>query len=210
MIAQTVRYDAAVVELNMVSDLRDLQPCVATGVDAGKRREIHIDVQSEAVITAPAPDAQAQRGDLFAFDVDAGSVSSCLRYNPKVDKQRDDGILDGADQAARAELRAPEIDQQINHELPRPVIRHLPTAIALHHRNVTGMEYVFAFAVQTKCEYRRMFHHPHFVCSFGATLRSKSLHCPPDRNIGGVTEMFDDWTRPVPRRHGHCRRAVHS
>ena len=56
-----------------VGNLRHFHTGITAGVDMGKRREIHIDVERKAVIDGTSFDTQPQRGD-FAFSyINAGA-----------------------------------------------------------------------------------------------------------------------------------------
>jgi hypothetical protein len=62
--------------------LGDRHALVAAGVDRGVGREVHVDIERDAVIAAAVLDAQAQRGDLGAADIDAGGARQALAVTP--------------------------------------------------------------------------------------------------------------------------------
>src|SRR6185295_8942681 len=47
-----------------IARLRDLHSGITAGIDLGERREVHVDVEREAVVRAAARNADAERGDL--------------------------------------------------------------------------------------------------------------------------------------------------
>ena len=64
---------------------------------------------------------------------------------------------------AHAELRAPQVDQQVRDELPRAVIRDLTAAIDLDHRMPFVAQQVLATAGETERVDRRMLGQPDLV-----------------------------------------------
>src|SRR5699024_1430345 len=56
----------------MVADLGHGQPAETAGVDQGKRRQIHVDIERQPVISAAPADLEPDRGDLGRADVHAG------------------------------------------------------------------------------------------------------------------------------------------
>src|SRR5690606_3058403 len=74
-----------------------LPPRVTTGVDALEGRQVHVDVERQAVERAAAADADAESGDLGAGDIDPGRTFAAHRLDVPVAEGVDDGLLDPAD-----------------------------------------------------------------------------------------------------------------
>ena len=56
--------------------LRYRQALIATGVDTGKRRQVHIHIQRQTMIAAATPDAQTQCGELGSINVHTGRIGA--------------------------------------------------------------------------------------------------------------------------------------
>src|SRR5262245_45649543 len=65
-----------------VLHLRHGQPRVAARVDSRKGRKVHLHVEREPMVAAPARHADAERRDLRATNVDAGRAGPALRPGP--------------------------------------------------------------------------------------------------------------------------------
>src|SRR5205823_6726327 len=103
----------------------------------GERGEIHGDIHSEAVIGAPLAHPKTERGDLRFASVDLDVNARGRRLAVGDDAKRREPFyhrsLDPPDERADAHTGAPKIEQQIDDELSRSVIRHLAPAIDLEH-----------------------------------------------------------------------------
>src|SRR5690606_19350880 len=67
-----------------------LQPCVATRVDALERRQVHVDVERQAMERAAAADADAEGRDLGTGDVDPRRTLASHRFDVPVAQRVDD------------------------------------------------------------------------------------------------------------------------
>src|SRR6185295_15428362 len=104
-----------------IFQLRDGEARIAAGIDGRERREVHVDVQRDAVIRASARDADADRGDLRAFDVDARGARDALGAflaSPVAPEELDHRLLQKPDEALDLEVAPREVDQRIDDELP--------------------------------------------------------------------------------------------
>src|SRR5688572_8124064 len=90
-----------------VLHLRDPQPRIAARIDARKGREIHVDVEREAMVCAAAHDTDAKSGNLRAFDVDARRARLALGT---LAEQLDHRLLEQADEALDRERAPRKVD----------------------------------------------------------------------------------------------------
>ena len=137
-----------------LAHLRHLHTGIAAGVDTQKRRQIHSDIERQAVERAAFTDAQPQRAYFAIADVDARGVGAWVRLNTVFGKGIDDRLLQQRHQFTHAQLAALEVQQDVHYLLSRAVIGYLAAAIALDHRNITGHQQVFRFAGLTLGEDR--------------------------------------------------------
>ena len=121
----------------------------------------------------------------------AGRVAPAFRLHTKRGDVIDHRALERGDEIPHAELRAPQIDQWIHHELPGPVIRHLPTAIDLDYRNVSGREQMGTTRIHAQREDGRMFEEPDLVRRFFIALIREPLHGAPRGLVLDETEPAD-------------------
>src|SRR5699024_3771821 len=140
-----------------VYHLSNLEPGVTTRVDAAERLQVHGHVEGQSVKRAAAPHAQAQRADLGAVDVHAGSAIDASGLDVPVCQGVDDGLFDASHQFAYAHAQTAQVDQRIGHDLPRSVVRHLPTALDPDHRDVARRQYLLGLARLTQGEHRVVF-----------------------------------------------------
>ena len=111
------------------------------GRDAGKMREVGIDVQRDAVKRRPAPHAHADRGDLvlgfFAArrgrvirtrDPHADPVLARVAYDVEGLQRLDQPTLQRGDIGAHVGPAALEVEHDIGDPLPRPMIGELAAA----------------------------------------------------------------------------------
>ncbi len=146
-----------------IGKLRHGKARIAARIDAGKGRQIHIDVQCEPVITAAAADAQSQSGDLGAGAINTRGARLSRGDDAVIAQRRDNRLLDAAYQFAHANSQPAQIEQQIDDQLPRRVIGHLATAIDADERDVARFVYVLKSSRLTQRENRRMLDQPKLV-----------------------------------------------
>ena len=78
MLNQSLFHIGQCVDVALCRHLCHLQPGVATGIDVGKWRQIHVDVEAEAVIAATVPNPQPERSDFLLVDINARCVDPAL------------------------------------------------------------------------------------------------------------------------------------
>ena len=100
---------------------------------ASKGREVHVDVEREAMISPAAHDAEAERGDLGAVRRRRPARPACARA-PR-SEEVDHGLLEQPYEALDLDAAAREVDQRVDHDLAGAVIGDLAAAIGLHHRD---------------------------------------------------------------------------
>ena len=81
--------------------------------------------------------------------------------------------------SARRQREPLQIEQHVDDELARAVIRHLAAAIDLHDRNIAGREHVAAVRAHSEREDGRMLDEPNLVARRRAALDRKALHLAP-------------------------------
>src|ERR1700736_2883086 len=97
-----------------VAQLRHREPAITAGVDVVERREIHVEIECEAVVGAAVADLETERGDFglppVARDVDARRIAPAVRLDPIGIEQFYHGALDRLDQRSHAEAESFEVD----------------------------------------------------------------------------------------------------
>ncbi len=94
------------------------------------------------MIAGPASDAQSQRHDLRALDVNARCTFLALAGDAEISKQRDHGLLEPEDQLARADPETAQIDERVEDQLPGAVVGHLSASVHRNDRDRAGQEHV--------------------------------------------------------------------
>ena len=126
--------------------MRHRESAITAGVDVVEGREIHVEIEREAVVGAAIADLETQRGDFglaaAALDVDARRHAPAVRLDPMRIEQFYHGALERLDQRSHAEAQSLEVDQQVDDQLSGPVISDLSAAIDLQHRNRVGAQHV--------------------------------------------------------------------
>src|SRR5262249_10931525 len=148
-----------------LGQLSHLQPLIATGIDASKGPQIHIHVQGQSVIARVPPDADPHAPQLPAPYIHPGSTLPRLRDNSIVGGKLDHALLESGDNCAHTQVRAPQINQRINDQLPRTVIGHLATSVDLNDGDITWSQHVVCAGVHPERKHRGMFEKPDFVRS---------------------------------------------
>lgn len=113
---------------------------MATGIDAGKRFQIHIHIQRQPVVTAATPHSQSQRGNFMTVHVYAGCICAGCGADTELGQQYHQSLLNHIHQRPHAQVASAQIHQQVKHPLAGAVISYLAAAIGLHHRDVPGRQ----------------------------------------------------------------------
>ncbi len=152
--------------------------------DAGKMREVGIDVERHAVQRDPMRDADADGGDLvlvaFAFfrpaHPDADAVLAPLAAHVEAAKRADDPFLQRGHVAAHVRETPLQVEHHIGHALARPVIGHLPAAPALEYRKARRDQLV-GFGAGAGCVKGRVLDQPDQLgLAAGGDTSSARLH----------------------------------
>ncbi len=112
-----------------VGKLRHLHSGHAAGIDAGKRREIHVHVQRQAVVTGTAPDPQPQARQLAALYINTRRITPAHGSDSMGGNQVDHRLLQLQHQTTHGNPQATHVEQWIGHQLTGPVIRDLAAAV---------------------------------------------------------------------------------
>ena len=120
------------------------QPFEAAGVDPAERAEIHVDIDGCPMITRPAADPYTDARQFGALHIHPRGTRPGGRDDAESGGGGDHRLFQGGDQIAHAKACTAQVDERIDHELPRAVVGDMPAAIDLHHRDVTRREQVSA------------------------------------------------------------------
>ena len=93
-----------------IRQLGHFQTRVPARVDGCKRLQVHVYVQTQAMIAASLAYAQAQRGDFFGGDVNPGRVATSLGLYAILGLGVDDRVFQAGDQAAYADAEPVEVE----------------------------------------------------------------------------------------------------
>ena len=152
----------------------------AARVDPFEGREIEIDIDRYSVEGASGSHPKPDGRNLAAPYVDAGRTLAWDGRETDVGKHVDDRLLERLDDPAHPDPRAMQVEEQVRHELPRPMVGHLPPPIGANHGNRSGVPHVGASSRLPEREDRRMFQQPQLVGRIEASrlgARSHRLHC---------------------------------
>src|ERR1051326_6490514 len=103
-----------------VARLRNAQARIAAGVDGGERGEVHVDVEREPMVRPAPGHPYAERRDLGTVHIDSGRARPARGVRAD---EVDHGLLEKMHELLDLDAAPPEIDQRIEHDLPRAVIR---------------------------------------------------------------------------------------
>src|SRR5262245_12179066 len=170
-----------------ISHLRHAQTRIAAGIDRVEWREIHVDVECHAVVRAPPHDADTERGNLGALDVDTGSAGPALRARSK---KIDDGLFEQLHEALHLDAATREIDQRVDHDLTGAVVRGVAAAVGLDDRD--GALHLRQRSALSDGVHRCVLEEPQLVRRVLDTLLRKSAHREPGRLVLDAAESFDD------------------
>ncbi|CAM2147993.1 hypothetical protein PT2222_10359 [Paraburkholderia tropica] len=177
---------------------------VATRIDREEGAQVHRHIQAHAVVAAAVADLQTERRDLRATvrragarrvfrHVNAGRAGLALAREIIRRQRVDHGLLDERHQLAHHQFPASQIEQQIGHDLARPVIRDLAAAVDLDERNTAvGDEQMLGLAGLPERENGRMLDQPDFVRGIGVALIGERAHGVEARLVGLVAAPTHD------------------
>ena len=94
-----------------IAQLRHGQTAVTTGIDGGIGSQIHIDIETQAVIAARVADAQTQCGNLGLIDLDPGRAALAAGDDAITRQQIDQRLFDAAHEFAHLDAAPGKIDQ---------------------------------------------------------------------------------------------------
>ena len=112
---------------------------------------------------ASAAYAKPYRRYLAPLDVNTGCPITSARHDEGITEHVDHRLLERLDETAHSELRTVKVQEQIRHELTRPMVRHLPSSIGANHRNRSGVTHVAASSGLPEREDGGMFQQPEFI-----------------------------------------------
>ena len=115
----------------------DLHSTQSAGIDSGKGLEVHINVESEPMITASFTNTESERRNLFAIYVYPRRADHTGRRQVRAFKNVDNGLLDGLNQAFNSDPRTLEVIEYISHQLAGCVIGDLTAAVGIYDRDVS-------------------------------------------------------------------------
>src|SRR5690606_2386462 len=131
---------------------------------------------------AAPPYAQTQGSDLGVIHVDPRRTLAQGSGDAPGGKNLQQCFLNKVDQGAYPEAAAADIQQEVHHQLARPVIGHLAATVRLYNRDAVRVEDVFGFAGLTLGKHGRMFQDPELVTGISVAPLDEVAHALP----GGV------------------------
>ena len=130
-------------------------------------------------------------GRIVQPHIDAGRAAHAVAGEPEVLQRLDHRLFDAEDVLLDEDAQAFEIHQRIGHHLTRPVVGHLPAAVALHHRDVAGFVHVLGLAGHALGVDARVFAQPELVGRVGAAGLGERPH---GLEAGEVIDAAQDLT----------------
>ena len=173
----------------------------AARIDPVKVREIEIDVDRYSVEGASGSHPKPDGRNLATAHVDTGCAPASGSRDYVFAERVDDGLLERLDNPPHPDPRTVQVEEQIRHELPRPMVGHLPSPIGTNHGNRSGVPNVAPTSRLPEREDGRVLQQPQLVGRFEAPrlgARSHRLHCVAVRH----TPQPADEKRPRMRRCG--------
>src|SRR5581483_11290996 len=117
---QPLAHDLGALAKAELAQLRDPQAGIAAGRYCVERPQVHVHVERDAVVGAPACDPDAERRDLGRAAA-AEKIEHCF--------------LEKRDVRLHLDAAPREIDEGVDHRLPGAVVGHLAAAVAVHDRD---------------------------------------------------------------------------
>ena len=170
-------------------------------VDPVEVREIEIDVDRYSVEGASGSHPKPDGRNLATTYVYTGCALASGSHDCGLAEHVDDGLLERLDNPPHPDPRTVQVEEQIRHELPRPMVGHLPSPIGTNHGNRSGVPHVAATSRPPEREDGRVLQQPQLVGRFEAPrlrVRSHRLHCVAVRH---APQPVDE-KRPRMRRRG--------
>src|SRR6185295_15350 len=162
---------------------------VTARIDVAEWTQVHVHIKAQAVVAAAVAHAQPERRDLGLCNVDAGRILARIRSDAITFQQFYHRLLQAPHQGTHAEIATAQIQQGIDHDLPRAVIRDLSAAVGLEERDaVFHSREMLGLRCDTKRVDRRMLHLPEFVRCRGGASGREGLHIAPHCFVGCQSE----------------------
>jgi hypothetical protein len=151
-------------------------PCLAdaAGNDPLEVAQVGLEVDAQPMEADPAAQAHADGGDLVlaqrpvgvrrpvgAGHPDADAARAALPPHAELGQGVDDPVLEGADEPAHVPAAAVQVQHDVGHALPRPVIGVLPAAPRLVDREAVGVAQVLGPRGGAGGVERRVLEEPH-------------------------------------------------
>ena len=90
---------------------------------------------------------------------------------------------------ANSPATTPQVDQQIDHDLPWAVVGDLSAAVDMHHWHIANVVNMFASARASEGKYGWVLDTPNLITGGFVTLFSEGLHCMPARLVFLTAEL---------------------
>ena len=174
----------------------------AARVDSVEGREIEIDIDRYSVEGAPASHPKPDGRKLAALHVYAGGTLMSGGADSDVAEHVDDGLLERLDEPPYPDPRTMQVEEQIRHELSRPVVSHLSPSIGTDHGNRSGVPHVAAMSRLPEREDGRMLQQPQFVGRIEAPRLGVRSHRPHRVAVRHASQPPGE-KRPRMRGHGY-------
>ena len=162
------------------------------------------------MITRAAADPYAHARQFSPGHIHPGRARPRSGRDAPTSRGRDHRLLERRDEIAHAEPRAAQIDQRVDHELPRPVVGDLPAAVDLDHRDVAGIAQMRGIGVHPEREHRIVLQNPDLVRRRRIAPIGEVLHRAPGLEVPDAAQLTDEDDRLPPRGRGcrgrRCRR----
>src|SRR5438552_2266802 len=110
--------------------LGDRQSRIAARVDREERREVHVDVECQAMVRPPAHYPYAERRDLGTVYIDAGRAGAAQGIAAQ---EVDHRLLEQAYECLYLDGTAREVHECVKHDLAGPVVGDLAAAVGGDH-----------------------------------------------------------------------------
>ena len=177
---------------NVASEVREAGDAVhgdAARDDAGEMGEIGVDVQANAMEADPAPQLDADGGDLVlpgrpglartTLDPDADPPLAHVAVDAEPRQGVDDPGLQRHHEGANVAAARREVEHHIGHPLAGPVVGELAAAPAAEHRKPPRLEQVRRLGRDARGVERRVFQQPD---QFARLTFSDRASAPPSRS----------------------------
>lgn len=120
----------------MVFQLRNRLSGESARVHAGKRAQVHVDIECHTMVTAATADSQTKCGNFCIPYVYAMGIGSGKCRNLVATQQIDYSLLYVMYELPDTESLSAKVYQQVDNGLPRRMVGDLPTPVRTHHRHI--------------------------------------------------------------------------